>query len=558
MYSDKYTVNALTALLVAKGVRHAVLCPGSRNIPLVADFCEVEQVECHAVTDERSAAFYALGIALAVKQPVVLCLTSGSALLNAAPAVCEAFYRHVPLIVLSADRPKAWIDRIDGQTIRQAGALANFVRAQADIDDAAESDAATCSMQALQLNNTINRALEGEGGPVHINVHISEPFFSFTTPQLPTVRNIAPLSSADMLGEEELSVARRFMAAANRMIVIGQLPFADKETDMLVRQLKRHCLVVCECLSSASSDPSDRIMAAFMRDDKVTPIDVLISMGGNFVGKNIKKFLRSRTVKEHWEVNADGVAHDTFGAQTGIVRARAKTFLRALLHCCEEVQPSCPLMEKWNEARELTQRAIDTYEPHFSQLMAVRELENSLEDMDYDSHVHYANSMAVRVGSLYAGHYVWCNRGVNGIEGSISTAAGFSLATTDKVFCVTGDLSFFYDQNALWNTALRGNLRILLVNNSCGGIFSQLSGLNLPSETMRFVAGQHTACARGICEQNDIGYLKAGNAEELHRAMALFMTEETKRPVVLEVFTNADDDRTEFAALVKKQINGIK
>lgn len=558
MYSDKYTVNALTALLVAKGVRHAVLCPGSRNIPLVADFSEVEQVECHAVTDERSAAFYALGIALAVKQPVVLCLTSGSALLNASPAVCEAFYRHVPLIVVSADRPQAWIGRNDGQTMVQAGALANFVRAQADIGDADEGDADTCSMQTLLLNNTINKALEGEGGPVHINVHISEPFFSFNTTQLPAVRNIVPLSSGDMPGEEELNVARRFMAAANRVIVIGQLPFADKETDKLIRQLKTHCLVVSECLSSAYGEPADRIMAAFLRGDKTTEIDFLVSMGGNFVGKNVKKFLRSRKVKEHWEVDADGMAHDTFVAQTGIVRAKAKTFLRALLHVCEEEHPSCPLIEKWNEARELMQRAIDTYEPHFSQLMAVRELENSLEDMYYDSHVHYANSMAIRVGSLYAGHYVWCNRGVNGIEGSLSTAAGFSLVTDDKVFCVTGDLSFFYDQNALWNNALKGNLRILLVNNSCGGIFSQLAGLNLSPETMRFVAGQHTACARGICEQNDIGYLKAGNAEELHHSMALFMTEETKRPVVLEVFTNADDDRREFAALVEKQINGLK
>lgn len=551
MYSDKYIVNALVSLLLAKGVKHAVLCPGSRNIPLVADFCESEDVACHALTDERSAAFYALGIALTTNQPVVLCLTSGSALLNAAPAVCEAFYRHVPLIIVSADRPKAWIGRNDGQTMLQADALANFVRAHTDINDTEANDTNACGMQTLLLNTTINEALNGERGPVHINVHLSEPLFSFTTPQLPQVRNIAALTSDNMPNKLLNDVAQHFMSTANRMLVIGQLPFADNETDKLVQRLKSRCLVVSECISSAEGEPADQIMSLFMRE-KTIGIDALISMGGNFVGKNIKTFLRKHTtVKEHWEVNADGVAHDTFGTQTAIVKAATNAFLKALLSVGENYIP-CPLINQWNKAKEHALRVIGDYEPRFSQLMVVRTFEKLLNNMPFEYHVHYGNSMAVRVGSLYARHYVWCNRGVNGIEGSLSTAAGFSLATSDMVFCVTGDLSFFYDQNALWNDDLRGNLRILLINNSGGGIFSQLAGLNLPAHVMHFVAGQHTANAKGICMQNNIGYLKANNAAELYRTLPHFMTEETERPVVLEIFTNADDDRQEMAALAKK------
>ena len=563
MYSDKEIVNTITALLLSKGVTHAVLCPGSRNIPIVANLCEADAIRCHAVTDERSAGFYALGLALATGEPVVVCVTSGSALLNVAPAVCEAYYRHVPLIVVSADRPKHWIDRNDGQTIRQAGALANFIKAQADVEEIADTDTVRQNMQQLILNKTLNEAMMGDKGPVHINVHIDDPLFSFSTSQLPAVKNITAIQSTDALPAEAAEVIDRFMASVRKMIVIGQLPRHDRRTDALVRELRRHFVVVSECLSSAVGLPADRIVTSFMHDDKDTAIDFVISLGGNFIGKNIKRFLRSRHVTEHWEVNCSGLIHDTFLSQTGIIQTDPIAFLTAL---CERAKPTSVsetnnenaadaqrFLNSWNDAVRLTQQAIDEYDPKFSQLSAIREMEMSLEDMDYDFHVHYANSMAVRVGSLYASHYVWCNRGVNGIEGSLSMAAGFSLATTDRVFCVIGDLSFFYDQNALWNAELKGNFRILLINNSAGGIFSQLNGLNLSAETMRFVAGEHKTNARGICEQNDIGYLSAHNQQELQQNMAFFLTEETTRPMLLEVFTTADDDKREFEALVKLQ-----
>ncbi len=551
MFSDKYTVNLLTSLLIAKGVRQAVLCPGSRDIPLVANFCEADDVECHAVTDERSAAFCALGIALATRQPVALCLTSGSALLNAAPALCEAYYRHVPLVVVSADRPQPWIGRNDGQTMRQHGALAPFVRAQVDLADAEESDDDTCGMQVLQINTALNEALGGERGPVHINLHISEPFFSFNTPHLPTARCIRPLV-CDTLGQEALSVARRFMGAPRRMIVVGQLPSEDLETDALLRLLEGRCVVVSECLASSAAGPADSVMGALMGVGAVDDVDFLVSMGGNFIGKNIKRYLRAHAVGEHWEVNADGVAHDTFGAQTGVIRADAKTFLRALLDVEAVDTAPCPALGRWRSAVGAATEAIASHCPAYSMIMAVSELEGRMARGGAPCHVHYANSMAVRVGALYAHHYVWCNRGVNGIEGSLSTAAGFSLATSDKVVCVTGDLSFFYDQNALWNDRLRGNLRILLVNNSGGAIFSQLDGLSLKPETMRFVAGQHAVSARGVCEQHHVEYLQARGADELAWSMDRLLDDAAERPVVLEVFTRTEDDRREYAALAER------
>ena len=157
---------------------------------------------------------------------------------------------------------------------------------------------------------------------------------------------------------------------------------------------------------------------------------------------------------------------------------------------------------------------------------------------------HYANSSAIRLANIYAEHPVFCNRGVNGIEGSLSTAAGFSCVTDDKVFCVIGDLSFFYDQNALWNQNLRGNLRILLLNNGRGGIFNMLPGLEQSPARDKLVAAAHHTSAEGICQQNHVTYLKATNMEEMQEGIATLLNKDSDTPVLLEVFTNPADDQT--------------
>lgn len=186
-------------------------------------------------------------------------------------------------------------------------------------------------------------------------------------------------------------------------------------------------------------------------------------------------------------------------------------------------------------------------------MAAVRYLEEQLEDMPADCHVHYANSSAVRLANIYAAHYVWCNRGLNGIEGSLSAAAGFSVATGSMVVCVIGDLSFFYDQNALWNASLRGNLRILLLNNHCGGIFHSLPGLEGSPSRDSLVAASHAASAQGICAQNDVGYLRASDMQEMRLGIVALLTRQASRPMLLEVFTDAEAD----AEAVREYYGGL-
>lgn len=544
MYSDKNIVNLLTSFLIAKGVRNVVACPGSRNIPLINDFSANDQLRCIPVTDERSAAFYGLGVSLATGEPVAVCVTSGSALLNASPALAEAYYRHVPLILVSADRPVAWIDRLDGQTMRQDGALRNYVKAQTELSDYADGDAIAENLYTLRLNTCINKALEEEPGPVHINVHLDEPLFGFSHAQLPCVRNIKPSSPCPDL-ERAREAARRFLQSARRMIVVGQSAREDKKLNALVKELSRRFTVLNEPLSASFSVPFDRAVRYAAKKLPDGRIDFVLTLGGTVVSKTLKKYLRTSNIAEHWEVNASGEIHDITMQQTGMVRCSPSVFLEILLDESRNggaAEADAQFDAVWKKSTDIVQQSIDEYEPPFSQMRAVRDFELSLDDMEYDYEVHYANSMSVRLGCMYARHYVWCNRGLNGIEGSLSAAAGFSVATSAMVFCVIGDLSFFYDQNALWNTNLGGNLRILLLNNGGGAIFSRLKGLQASGGEMDIISARHSASARGVCEQNDVGYIAVHNEEEWRDGLVHFLTETTTRPMVMEVFTSSEAD----------------
>lgn len=554
MYSNKQNVNILTSLLIAKDIRKAVLCPGSRNIPIVANLLETDEFECFPATDERSAAFYAMGLALATRKPAIVCVTSGSAFLNTLPAMAEAFYRKAPVVLISADRPKEWIDRLDGQTMIQHGHYADIFKCEVDIDDFEDDAHGKADYCQMLVNKALNAAVCDGMGPVHVNIHLNEPIFCFDHPNLPSVRNIIPkvsncLNSADIDG-----IIREFISSGRNIIAIGQLTFHDSEFDRIIRQLSNRYIIIAENLSTSSCTPFDRALREFSESGSCMTIDYLLSFGGTFVSKKLKHFLRSHDIGAHCEINEEGMIHDTFSCQTSILKCNAKDFLVRLLSETQnaetpEVKIADAFKLTWDKCVGSVADCIEGYVPKFSQMSVIRDFERSLDDMYYDYEVHYANSMEVRIGCLYSSNYIWCNRGINGIEGSLSTAAGFSLATDKMVFCVIGDLSFFYDQNALWNSSLNGNFRVLLLNNSCGGIFSQLSGLNVSDKTMSFIEGRHKANARGICEQNDIGYIAAQNSDELRVGLVHFLTEQTSRPMVLEVFTSPDDDRDAFVEL---------
>ena len=522
---------------MAHGVRHAVVCPGSRNAPIVHNLSECPDIQCYPVTDERSAGFYALGMMQALDEPVAVSVTSGTALLNLAPAVAEAWYQHQPLIVVSADRPEAWIDQLDGQTLPQPGALGRFVRRAVSLP---ESDSWHCSRL---VNEALLAATADDARPVHINVPITEPLFTFDVPQLPAVRQIVRISPPrdyDCLHPEFVD---GLLQARRPMIVFGQTNPHDFE-GINVDYLFSHVIVLHEALSDFPNvSHFDEVLAleerGERREERILPPDFIIHVGDTVVSKRLRHFLRSATDAQTWRISQSGDVEDTFQNLRGIIVGDPESVLQSLSHKISHRKlTSMDYRRQWLAALKEAALRAENHQPAYSQAAAVKYFEAHFTE----GVVHYANSSAIRLANIYARHHVWCNRGVNGIEGSLSTAAGFSVVTDEQVFCVIGDLSFFYDQNALWNQNLRGNLRILLLNNGRGGIFNRLPGLDQSPACDRFVAACHNTTAEGICHECNIEYLRAETMEQMHEGIDTLYNIKTNRPVLVEVLTDTLDD----------------
>ena len=558
-YSDKENVNILTALLVAHDVKHAVVCPGSRNAPIVHNLNECPNITCHPVTDERSAGFYALGMAQILRHPVAVCVTSGTALLNLLPAVAEAYYQHVPLVVISADRPSMWIDQQDGQTLPQLDALGRFVSKAVSLPEPSTDD------ERWYCNRLVNEALlccqRHGGSPVHLNVPISEPLFTFNVPALPTERVIRQVAATTDVAHCQ-PLLTDIQSAQRPMIVVGQL--SNKEAQRMALQLcelSTDVVVVYECLGMACHEDAprnpypptkrlsplhiDKVLARMQQVEQYQP-DVVVNLGGTLVSKRLKAFLRQSPAAKTWIVNERGAIYDTFQNLTGVIEGAPYDVLELILRYVrgEKERQRLPFesgfRSRWTTLIQQVRAQNERFHPPYSSLLAVKRFFETVSNKGRYV-LHAANSMSVRLVNHFASDYVFCNRGVNGIDGSLSTAAGCSLVTTQNVYCVIGDLSFFYDQNALWHS-LGGNFRVLLLNNGGGVIFQSLPGLKDSTAQQTLISAQHHTTAWGICQQNNMAYLSAHDEEELENNMNHFVNDNFDRPVVFEVFTSQEQD----------------
>ncbi len=535
-YSDKENINILCAVMLGHGITRAVVCPGSRNAPIVHNLNECPQVTCYPVTDERSAGFFALGMAEQTGEPVVVCVTSGTALLDLAPAVAEALHRHLPLVVVSADRPMAHIGQQMGQTIDQPGALSRFTLRDVNLMETYDD------LTRWHCNRMANEAMIAakQGGPVHINVPYDEPLFNFTVASLPQERII----QAGAISPDEMAVLESLKpvkSAGKSMLVIGQLPQGVVTRECL-DGIKPHIAVLAESLGADDGGVSfDELLPVIDQDTDYHP-DFIIYMGGTLVSKRIKAYLRRLENVPMIQVSKDGEIHDTFGHLTQVIRCDERQALKALGKLFDG-EPSHPFADRWNEALDKTQAHFDALRPDFSQMLAVKLALQSVQEYGEPFVLHFANSQPVRLANLFAGQHVRCNRGVNGIEGTTSAAAGCAAATDGRVLCVTGDLSFFYDQNALWNSNLHGNLRILLLNNGGGGIFAQLPGLEASPARDTMIAAGHTTHAQGCCAQHGVEYRAAYGSEDLYSGITWLIQDDSDRPRLLEVVTDVARDR---------------
>lgn len=541
MYSEKKNILQLAALLKAHGVENVVLCPGSRNAPIVHTL-SVAGFKCHAVTDERSAGFFAIGLSISDECPVAVCCTSGSALVNLHPAVAEAFYQKVPLIVISADRPGAWIGQMDGQTLPQPGVFGSLVKMSVNLPEVRTDE------DEWYCNRLINEALLETShhgyGPVHINVPISEPLFNFTATELPEVRVMTRYQGLNVYDRDYNNLIDRMNSYNRKMIVVGQMNLIYLFEKRYVKQLYKHFVWLAEHISNRTVPgiPIKNFDAALyaMDDEKKKSMvpDLLITYGGHIVSKRLKDFLRKNPPKEHWHISEDGKVVDLYGSLTTVIEMSPFEFLEKVASLLDGRTPEFP--RTW----ENYCKSIPEPEFAYSEMAAIGRLIRHLPE---NCALHLANSSTVRYAQLYSigdNVEICSNRGMNGIEGSLSTAMGYASATPSKLnFVVIGDLSFFYDMNALWNKDISGNVRVLLLNNGGGEIFHALPGLKMDVQQETYIAGLHSVNACGWAHDAGFDYVAVHDDSELDMAIERLVQPSVDcKPLIVEVFTDKDND----------------
>lgn len=537
MYTSKRNVLETVALLKAHGISRVVLSPGSRNAPLIQSFITDSFFDCLSVIDERSAAYLALGKAMQSHQPVILCCTSGSALLNYAPALAEAYYQQIPLLVLSADRHPAWIDQMDGQTLPQQGIFGLLVKLSVQLPEIVDE---TTQWQCNRLVNEAILTCQRSGkGPVHLNIPISEPLFDFSTSALPAVRVIKDVSLSPERCPTALMDA--WTQAKKRLILVGQMPVDPRLSQVLDTLATQHDTVILgEHLSNVDS-PSlignfDALLGQATPEtlESLQP-DFLLTLGGHIVSKRLKQWLRQHGTLEQWAItNTDKLA-DTFQHLSHVIKAPASEVLSSLI-AGATFKTSHGYTDRWNS----TSNRLPSPDPSalpFSDLAATGYL---LPQIPPAVSLLVGNSSPVRNIQYYPKPHlkaIYCNRGTNGIEGSLSLATGLALDTERPLYVLLGDLSFIHDLSGLWTAQQASNLRIMLINNGGGGIFHQLNGLELSPDLLPYMAANHNKRLENWVKAADWDYLTASRHADFVATLPSFVDTNRARPVVFEIFT---------------------
>ena len=532
----------LVGLCADFGVEKAVVCPGSRCAPLLIGFGKHPNIETISVTDERSAGFVGLGLAQQSGRPVVLVCTSGTAAQNFAPAVTEAFYQHVPLIVLTADRPPEWIDQWDGQTIHQKNLYIDHIKGSFVYDE----DTIGVAKKALEL------ALEGALGPVHLNISTREPFYPDSFEEIRFNEKAQRPQSKNIYKIDE-SVWDEFESILNlseKVLVLGGQTEPNQGLIELLNQLD--VPIVGDVISNLHGlegviNSSDLI---FKTDDKFLAPDFLITFGRSVISKNLKLFLREHKPKNHFHIG-EGMVGDPFQSLTKIIKTPPLQFFTDWLDMVIKINDQddyCNLLKD-------TQKSIDEDfdltldNAEFNYFNAVRSV---LKQLPQNSVLHLGNSMPVRIANFIGIKEstidIWCNRGTSGIDGVVSTAVGHALAEPKrKHTLIIGDLSFFYDRNGLWlNHEFPTNMQIVILNDSGGGIFNIIPGPPKQNGLTNLFTTPHKRTAELTAKEFNLKYLCVGSMDELEKALEKYDSG------ILEIFTDMETNTDTFKRITTK------
>jgi len=525
----------------AHGVENVILCPGSRSAPLALSFMRFEGIKHYVIPDERSAAYTALGMARQSKKPVALVCTSGTAALNFAPAVAEAFFSEIPLVVFTADRPAEWLGQADNQAIYQEHIYGKHVKA--DYVFPTDIQHPDSEWYAIRITNeALNTAMRHPRGPVHVNVPLREPFYLDNEPDFTEIEaKIIKFEQGEKLVPD--GIFESLSQYKKVLVVAGTHRPNAKLKQALSEACKGKDIVFFPDITSNLIHTPGSISFAELVIDSISKEEIeefvpelVISFGGPIVSKTLKNFLKHKNIKAHWHLNGHPASADTFQQLTNILDVNASTFFKGLA----AERNTCfnkDYFDSWasldTKAAQSAKTAIESLP--FSEIHAAYEIINSLPSHTV---LHLGNSLPVRYASVFPfmnpDIEVYSNRGTSGIDGTVSAAAGQSMVDDRNHILIVGDLGFMYDSNGLWNNYLRDNLKIIVLNNHGGGIFRTLPGARFQKELEEYFAVKQPLNFEHIALQHNCEYIFCNNLDGLKPALDQLL--ETKgKPAILEL-----------------------
>lgn len=556
------------------GVRHAVFSPGSRSTTMAILFTEHEGFETYMNIDERSASFMALGIAKAHKEPTVLVCTSGSAVAHYLPAILEAQYSGVPLIVLSADRPHTLLHVGAPQTVDQQKIFGTAVNYYEELAVPQEAHYYTYPRQVAR--KAYMKAMDTKKGPVHINVPLFEPLvpeldskhfeagrspFNVAKPHYSSGCNYDNTSRKSHVNNSNSSNNDSVLARYKNILILAGpqvdvveansiLSFATTlQAPILADPLSN----VRRCYNSDSNrsekegiDINNVVIStydAFLAEKELWPIlkpDCVIQFGQIVVSKRVQQMVASWTDVEYIEVNPTMDSMNPTGKTTMHVQASIDVFT----HLYGKNNNSDTYLNIWRCLDQVGKKqlslAID--EPHCFEGRTIRELQKQIPE---DGQIFVANSMTIRDFDYFwfsgeSKAVLYGNRGVNGIDGTISTALGLA-ANGRPTYLVIGDLSLFHDLNGLAVAKTHNlNLTIILHNNDGGGIFEYLPQKGTKHFDYLFSTSQGLDYS-GAAKLYGCGYTKISSPDELSSVLANVSQESGVH--IIEIPTNREYSR---------------
>lgn len=544
--SDKLSARVLADLLAAHGVKRAVLSPGSRNAPLLVALERQGDIECDVVVDERSAAFTALGMSVQSGMCVALCCTSGTALLNYAPAVAEAFYRHVPLVIVSADRPEEWIDQDDSQTIWQQDALGPYVKRRCDISARLDFDNGHWWANRV-INDALLEATSGVPGPVHINIRLDAPLGQTAAHDARPERVIGRVVAETGLTTAEARALAELAASPRRVMIVAGFMEPDSKLNRALGRLADmpNIVVLTETIANLHNPAfvgriDSTLCCIGAEEREVMAPDLVITLGGALVSRHLKEWLRSLPAEaEHWHVGHTHTTVDCLQHLSLRIEMAPGVFFGQLAWTVRPHKAPSDYARLWREASERARRHhADAVER--APWCDLKAIDTILGMMPKGWNLHLSNGTPIRYAQLSDCsriHRCECNRGVSGIDGCTSTAIGASAVYGGVTMLLSGDMSFQYDIGALGSPLLGPRMKMVVMANGGGAIFRFIASTrSLPELEKDFAVGTCLPL-EDLCRGYGIAYFEATDMESL-RAVWPEFEREKRRPALLAVRTD--------------------